>query len=214
MYNPNFYDFSGSTRSGKTHLVAESIKHADYCFDTKPSRFRFYYNSWQPTYDKLLMWYKKNPKSPKIEFKPGLPKEEDILPHDCVILDDMAEKVMKSSTISKVVTEYCHHRPCTTMLLCQNLYTKGSEAKTIRTNVGYTILMKSRNNLDQIQRFGRSLYGSDLAEEFVKAYKDATSANWSYLLVDNTFTVKAEWSIRSNCVLPSAEPVVVYPGFN
>lgn len=71
-------------------------------------------------------------------------------------------------------TQGTHHRRVSVVLLSQNIYPMGKHARTIALNTWYLILMKHLRDVSQFGTLAR----------FVKAYEDALSEKYSYLVVE------------------------------
>ena len=92
--------------------------------------------------------------------------------------------------------------------LAHNIYQKSPSARTISLNTQYYILFKNHRDVQQIQHFGRQMYGNK-SGFFNKAYQLATARAWGYLVVDlNSKTEDDKLRLRSN-IFPN-EDIIVY----
>ena len=69
------------------------------------------------------------------------------------------------------------------MYISQNLFDENKENRTINLNAHYMILFKSPSDATQVQHLARQMYPGD-ARFMAEAFRDATSAPYTYLLVD------------------------------
>ena len=89
-----------------------------------------------------------------LHFHTGLPSQEDI-DNLCdgefhiIILDDLMEKIVKSTEMQEFFTKYCHHRNMTAIMVSQNVFQKDPNARTISLNTYIHILFA--NKRDEVQ---------------------------------------------------------------
>ena len=62
-----------------------------------------------------------------LHFHKGLPSQEDIDnlydgEFHIIVLDDLMEKIVKSTEMQELFTEYCHHRKMTAIMVSQNVF--------------------------------------------------------------------------------------------
>lgn len=175
-------------------------------FDRVPESIIYCYTVYQPVYDAM----QKSSPVP-IRFRDG-PVTEDELEKlndksfHIIILDDMMEKIVKSKDILELFSKYCHHKNITAIMITQNVFMQGTYSRSISLNAHIFVLFANRRDEGQIARLGKQFYSTEW-RDFVKAYKDATSEPFSYLIVDITPANPRILQLRTK-VFPPDVPVV------
>ena len=150
---------------------------------------------------------------PSIAFHKGLPSEEllESYSHDpscnIIVLDDLMESVVSNSEMQKLFTLGAHHRRLTVIYLNQNIYCKGSKARTISLNTHFQILMKNPRGLSQIECLSRQVFPGK-SKLLVEAYRDCMKTPFGYLVVDLSPTGEEERRVRSKIF--QHEDTVIY----
>ena len=100
-------------------------------------------------------FYNKMHDNPSIQaplhFHKGLPLQEEIdnlydREFHIIILDDLMEKNVKSIEMQEHFTKYCHHRNMTAIMVSQNVFQKGPNARTISLNTHIHILFANKRD--------------------------------------------------------------------
>ena len=73
----------------------------------------------------------------------GLPKESDLEPHSICILDDLLSQSESSKEVTNVCTGAAHHKPCFVIIISQNIFPAGKEARTQSLNTHYFAIFKT-----------------------------------------------------------------------
>lgn len=104
---------------------------------------------------------------------------------DLVIIDDFAEEIANSRELTAYLTRHSHHRSISILLISQNCFWSGREARTQSLNMHYIVLMRQKRDQKQIRTLARQIAsGESTYRTFMKAYNDATSQRpFAYLLV-------------------------------
>lgn len=104
---------------------------------------------------------------------------------DLVIIDDFAEEIANSRELTAYLTRHSHHRSISILLISQNCFWAGREARTQSLNMHYIVLMRQKRDQKQIRTLARQIAsGESTYRAFMKAYNDATSQRaFAYLLV-------------------------------
>ena len=111
-----------------------------------------------------------------------------------------------SKEAERLFTQLSHHNNLSVIYLNQNLYYQGKCARTLNLNTAYTVLMRNPRNAQQVALLGRQL---GMGKTLEKAYKDATSKPFGYLIVDLSPKGDESYRLRTN-VFPNEAPVIVY----
>lgn len=196
-----------ASNGGKTSFVERLLTTSEGMFTEDISTIVYCYgSSWQSKFDNML----KN--KPNMIFKEGLPSEEEFSilsneqEHSCLILDDLMTEISTASKIEKLWTVHSHHFKMSIIYLAHNMYQKSPSSRTISLNTQYYILFKNHRDIQQIQYFGRQIYGNK-SRLFDKAYHLATAHPWGYLLVDLNSHSEEKYRLRTN-IFPNEETIV------
>ena len=173
----------GKSGVGKTELVKRLLCHIDQVVSPPPQRIIYCYSIWQPAYDEMKI------STPSIEFIKGIPEqlEEDefINPHktNLILFDDVISDALEDKRIGDLFTKGCHHRNLSVILISQNLFQKGREARTISLNTHYMILFNNPRDVTQVQTLARQMQPGK-THHFIKKYKDIVSKPYASLFID------------------------------
>jgi hypothetical protein len=98
-----------------------------------------------------------------------------------IILDDLLTETY-SKDVSVLFTKGSHHRNISVILIAQNLFHQGRNARDI-LNAKYLGLLKNVRDKNQFTYLARQLFPED-SDGLYKAYLDATQRPHGYLLLD------------------------------
>ena len=87
----------------------------------------------------------------------------------------------KSEFLDLLFTRGSHHWGVSIIFITQNIFEKS--LKTARNNAHYIVLLRNPSGQLQVRNLGVQLFPRQLTY-FMGAYKDATSMNYGYLLID------------------------------
>ena len=91
-----------------------------------------------------------------------------------------------TSTDDRVVdisTKISHHRNLLVVYLTQNLFYKNKQSRTLSLNSHYIVLFKNARDATQMANLARQMYPGK-STFMIEAFKNATSAQYGYLLMD------------------------------
>ena len=197
-----------ASSGGKTSFVKRLLQNSKGMFMEDFSSIVYCYgSSWQSIFDDMLKC------KPNIIFKEGLPTNEELdllsndREHSCLILDDLMSEINSATTkIEKLWTVHSLHFKMTVIYLTHNMYQKSPSARTISLNTQYYVLFKNHRDVQQIQHFGRQIYGNK-SKYFDRAYQLATERPWGYLLVDLNTRSEDKYRLRTN-IFPNEDTIV------
>ena len=63
-----------------------------------------------------------------------------------IFLDDLMEKIVKSTKMQELFIKYCHHRNMTAIMVLQNVFQKGPNARTISLNTHIHVLFANKRD--------------------------------------------------------------------
>ena len=167
---------SGSSNTGKTHIVLKLIKHAQDMFTPNVADFLYCYGQYGDHIRDL--------QSIGVKIHSGVPPDsalERLHRPFVLILDDLIDSI-DQKTLSSFYTRRSHHENFGIFVITQNLFSKN--LMVARNNSSYIILTKSPNALLQIRNFGVQIFpGKSQLHFFLDAYKEATSDSYGTELV-------------------------------
>jgi hypothetical protein len=193
---------AGPSQAGKTTFVEKLIAERTTMFDIAPQYIHWFTGTeYEPPADLAEQIH---------VYNDGLPDSFDMVrPHDLVVLDDLMVESEKSAAVSNLFTRLVHHKPCTVIVITQNLYSAGKENRTRSLNSQYIVLFKSPRDASQIDCLSRQMYPGEKSF-LTKAYRDAVSQRpFSYLFLDLHQTTHEALRVRAR-ILPGEGPQIVY----
>jgi hypothetical protein len=165
----------GASGSGKTEWVHKFLRHYQRLIDVRIKNVVYCYG----VYNERVLDIRRM----HIETHLGLPSEEFINSRAkplLLVLDDLMMDA-GSEFLDLLFTRGSHHWGVSVVFVTQNMFEKS--LKTARNNSHYLVLMRNPAGQLQIRNLGVQLFPRRL-NYFLEAYKDATSKNFGYLLVD------------------------------
>lgn len=189
----------GPTNSGKTFWINKLLEND--MFTQKATSVLICYGVYQSFYDTM----RANGKiTPPLSFHEGLPSREviDSLADGnfhIIVIDDLMEQVVKSNTVQELFTKYCHHKNITAILVSQNIFQKGPNARTISLNSHVQVLFANKRDESQIAILANQLYRTKAKKKrFLEAYDEEMKKRYSYLVIDCTPDHPQEIKVRAN----------------
>ena len=193
---------AGPSQSGKTHFVLKLLDQRQEHFVNPLDGVLWCYGIYDPTLHRQL-------ENKGYKLHRGLPNEADIEPNSICVMDDLLTESQSSKEVTNMCTRLAHHKPCLVILIVQNLFPGGKDARTRSLNTHYYIIFKNpRDNL-QFEIFARQIKAHQ-AKSLISAYEDATQSPYGYLLID--FTQECHDSLRYRTNVLSL-PVIIYKIF-
>lgn len=166
-----------------------------------PKKVIYCYALWQDIFDEM------ESELPFITFHKGLPTPEHLektSEHKLIVLDDLIQECLDSPDIRKLVTQCCHHNDLSSMIISQNLFQQGRNARTISLNCWYFVLFKNYRAISQVKNLAGQ---TGLGKKLITAYSDAVSVPYGYLVIDFAPGVEDRYRLRSR-IFPGEDPWV------
>jgi len=158
----------------------------------------FSYGVDQPLYEEIRQAL------PHVKFLPSKQELEswfmEVPSHKLLVLEDLLIESSTNVEILNLYTKYAHHYNFFCILVSQNAFSPGKVFRTISLNTHYFILFKNRRDELQIQTLGRQIFPRQL-NYFMDAYRKATEAKYSYLLVDVSPHSDPKYKLRTKILL-------------
>ena len=182
---------AGPSSSGKTYFVERILKQIDTMINPIPEEVIFCYSAWQSSYERMKLYFK------NIKFIEGIPDFDEIVPN-CrrfIIIDDLMQET--NEKVTNLFTRGSHHKNLSVFYICQNLFNKNKEQRSINLNSHYIIVFKNPRDSSQIIHLAKQMFPGQ-TRYMQEAYKMATSEPFGYLLVDLKQNTPENLRLRSN----------------
>ena len=190
---------AGPSQSGKTQFVLNLLDHRHEQF-TKPISTVLWCYGIHDGYLQRILHQK------GYQTHRGLPSETDIERNSICVLDDLLTESESSKDVTNMCTRVAHHKSCVIILIVQNLFPTGKEARTRSLNTHYYVIFKNPRDKLQFETFARQI-DPHKSKSLITAYDDATRAPHGYLLID--FTQECPDNLRYRTRLFSP-PMLIY----
>ena len=164
---------AGPSSAGKSRFCFRLIANAREVINHPPEKIVYCYGVYQDLFDDY----------PNIQFIEGLPDLEmfDGKCRTLLVIDDLMAET--NEVVTKLFTKISHHKSVSVLYLTQNLFSKNKENRTITLNAHYMVLFKNTRDATQVSTLARQMFPGK-SDYLMRAYKDATSVPYGYLLVD------------------------------
>ncbi len=141
----------GASRSGKTEITLKILKAANGMFTEPYEKIIYCYGIIQPKLERLEI------EMSGLILHKGVPSESilahlDTSKHNIICMDDVAEEVVASKDICKLITMGCYHAKLTVIFLTHNAFENGSENRTLNLNMNYILLFKNVRDEKQVRQ--------------------------------------------------------------
>jgi len=190
---------AGPSGSGKTVFTTKLIEHSATLIEPPPERILWCYGVYQKFFADLR----------NVEFHEGLPDLNalDGRSRTLLIIDDLMHET--DDRVSKIFTRVSHHKDLSVVYLTQNLFYGSKQNRTMSLNTHYMVLFKNVRDATQISHLAAQMYPG-MSKFLIDAYRDATSAPFSYLLLDMKPDTDDKLRVLSN-VFPDEATCVYLP---
>ena len=186
---------SGPSASGKTEFIKKVIDYKNDLFTTPVNRVIFVYKYAQTWFGKYST----------VEFTKEVPQYLDPQEASLIIIDDV---VCESSALKECTSLFVrgsHHMNASVFFITQNLFAPSADYRSISLNASHFVLFKTLRGVNQIEHFGRQIFGKSESKNFFKVYKNATEKPFTYLLLD--LEPCQEYRLRTN-IFPGEQEAV------
>lgn len=190
---------AGPTGCGKTQFTIRLIEHAKTSIEPPPEKIVWCYGVYQTAFDKLT----------GVEFHEGIPeiglfdgKQKTLL-----ILDDLMHET--DDRVTKIFTKISHHMDVSVLYLTQNIFYGGKQNRTIGLNAHYLVLFRNPRDATQVAHLARQMYPGK-SKFLIEAFRDATEAPFSYMLLDLKPDTEEKFRVRSH-IFPGEQSYAYVP---
>lgn len=126
-----------------------------------------------------------------------------------LVLDDLQQTVQRRQESAELFTVASHHKKCTVIYMCHNIFGRGPFAKLISTNTHYMILFNNNRDVQQVRTLGQQIFGPENAY-FLDAFKKATAERYGYLVVNMHPDRRREEDFQLLTKILPGEDTIVY----
>ena len=193
---------SGSSGSGKTHLVSRMISNIDECSDKQPSNIHIFFNHMQEIYNDIKsnsscpVFFHTEP--PTVDFKCDN--------GSLIIFDDLQGERETTEIIREFFTRRSHHEDLSICYICQSLFEKSPSHRVISLNSTYLIIFNSPRDQSQIMHLSNQIYPG--ARNFLGSVTSTivrdSGTRGSYLLIDLSPDTPENFRLR-NTLFPVSD---------
>ena len=181
---------SGPSQSGKTEFVLRLLDQREELFQNPLNKILWCYGIHDANLQNIL-------RSRGYKTLRGLPKEQDIEPHSICVLDDLLSEAETSKDVTNMCTRAAHHKPCFVIIISQNLFPGGKEARTRSLNTHYYVIFKNPRDKLQFEILARQISPRH-SKDLISVYEDATQNPHGYLFIDFTQECPENMRYRTN----------------
>ena len=125
-----------------------------------------------------------------------------------IVIDDLMQETSGMAGVGKLFTKGRSHLNCNVILLWQNVFPNGSEARNLSINAHHMVLFKNPRDKSQIRYFAQQVAPGKV-KQFLEIFADATSTNYGYLHCDFTQGTPDKLRFRTN-IFPNEQPMIAY----
>ena len=111
----------------------------------------------------------------------GVPKEKDLMPHSICVLDDLLSESESSKEVTNMCTRAAHHKPCFVIIISQNIFPSGKQARTQSLNTHYFVIFKNPRDKLQFEILARQI-SPNRSKNLISVY-EVVSLMVTYLLI-------------------------------
>ena len=116
-----------------------------------------------------------------------------------IVLDDLVENIVESTEMQEHFTKDCHHRNVAPIMVSQNVFQKGPNARTISLNIHIHILFTSKRDEAQVSVLAHQLFHSKTKKnKFLTMYDEHMKQRYRYLVIDCTPQYPSEIKVHAD----------------
>jgi hypothetical protein len=196
LKSPTTVGVFGATQAGKSTFIRKMLEQAKDMFTTPPKWILYCYGV------KPEAEHEMENEIPGLTLHEGLPTEEIIeektfnKEHGIIVLDDLIAEVVASPKAESLFIMGSHHRNMTVILVSQNLYYQGRNARTINLNLHYLVLCRNLRDKSQIRYLAQQAFPGQV-KDFMRVYDDVHKTPFNYLLIDLHPHTDDEYRLRT-----------------
>jgi hypothetical protein len=124
-----------------------------------------------------------------------------------IVLDDLLNEVY-SKDVSVLFTKGSHHTNISVILITQNLFHQGRNARNMSLNAKYLVLLKKVRDKNQFTYVARPVFPVD-SDSLYKGYLNPIQRRQGYLVLDLSHDTEDRLRFRPN-IFPTEYPPGIY----
>ena len=213
--SPSCMIISGQSGAGKTHFCKRILTQASAMYSENVTKILYCYRVFQPLYEDMEKTIS------NITFHKGVPSEDMVMEftndvssdgkryHTLLVADDLQDACVNNPEVARLFCVYSHHRNCSVIVLFQNMFQSGSQARAITLQAHYLVLLKSLRDMGQLSYLSRQIYPkrsgllTEVFNDIIQNYKHP-------YLVDTSAYGDERLRLRT-CIFPGEEPIIYVP---
>ena len=183
FFKPMRAIFSGSSQSGKTHLIGKILQRQKRLFGDCFTQVKYFY----PEYleECPVDWH--NDIETPISYHRGFPNKEEVLSmpkNSLLIIDDNMKKVVKSELMRQFFNVISGKKQISIICVTQNYFTQGTFCRDIRNSSNYVALFRNCADASLNKRVATAF---GLGKSYLAAESDVFQDNvYPYVFIDQS----------------------------
>lgn len=197
--------FVGPSACGKSTFLFQVIQ--QNLIEPFPEVITYFYGSaWQTgIFDLLQTKYRVNFVQ---GFDENVVNETDPSKPSLIICDDLILEMKDSEAAANLFMRGSHHLNMSVILIEQNLFPKGRQSVSMKTNTQYLVLFKSPADTLGVATISKQMFPSNRGRFLLDAYTDCTKEPFTYLIVDSKQQTPDQVRLITNITDPNSHPIV------
>jgi hypothetical protein len=197
--------FVGPSACGKSTFLCQVIEQK--LIEPFPESITYFYGSaWQDgIFDMLQTKH-------KVHFVRGFDEsivnETDASKPSLIICDDLILEMKDSEAAANLFMRGSHHTNTSVILIEQNLFPKGRQSVSMKSNTQYLVLFKSPADALGVAQISKQMYPQNRGKFLIDSYTDCTKEPYTYLIVDSKQATPDQVRLVTNVTDPKSHPIV------
>lgn len=194
---------AGPSRSGKTSWVYSLLSQSHHLLDRIPTRVFYFYNQWQPLFDRMKReklvdsFVNHLPDKSELE-KLTLPGKKSGRGSLCIIDDFMNSS---SEHVGEIFTALSHHLDLSCIYITQNVFAQNNKyMRDMSLSASYLVMFKNPRDQSQIANLAKQLAPGNTSF-IVDSFRRITSKPYSYVMYDLHQSTPDLIRVRTNIFL-------------
>ena len=204
---------AGPSRSGKTSWVYSLLSQSSVLLDRNPHKVFYFYNQWQPLFDRMQREKLVN------QFVNHLPDKQELEKltasgkksgrGSLCIIDDFMNS--SSEHVGEIFTALSHHLDLSCIYITQNLFAQNNKyMRDMSLSASYLVLFKNPRDQSQIVNLAKQLAPGN-TKFIVDSFRHITSQPYSYVMYDLHQSTPEIIRVRTNLFVHEHPMKVVVP---
>lgn len=197
--------FVGPSACGKSTFLCKIIEQK--LIEPFPEKITYFYGSaWQTGIFDFLQ------SEHHVHFVRGFDEsivnETDPSKPSLVICDDLVLEMKDSEAAANMFMRGSHHLNMSIILLEQNLFPKGRQSVSMKTNTQYLVIFKSPADSLAVATISKQMFPQNRGRFLIDSYTDCTKQPYTYLIVDSKQATPDTVRLVTNIADPESHPII------